>query len=233
MIIHTMPQGSQEWLDARKGKITASEVGEFICTATTATAKKARHALACKKIAERAGAYIAPTFVNDAMKRGTLLESAARQAYCNHKKINTIVEVGFLESNCGYFGASPDGLVENDPEGHGGCEIKCPSGEKHFLYLLDGEVPREYYHQVHMSMAVSGRKWWDFVSWCPSVTGTFIPIFVIREYWNSDTDALLTGLNEMADMVRKYERNVGVIIETQRLAMLETPHIEMKEEEVV
>ena len=233
MIIHKMLQGSQEWLDIRKGKITASEVGEFIVTCTTATAKKARHALACKKIAERAGAYIAPTFVNDAMKRGTLLESSARQEYCNFKGINTIIEVGFLESNCGYYGASPDGLVETDPEGPGGCEIKCPSGEKHFLYLLNGETPREYYHQVHMSMAISRRKWWDFVSWCPSVTDTFIPIFVHRVYWNSDTDAIVTGLAEMADLVRKYERSVGVIIETQRISMSVTKHIAMREEEVI
>jgi hypothetical protein len=233
MIIHTMPQGSQEWLDKRKGKISASEVGEFICTATTATAKKARHALACKKIAERAGAYIAPSFINDAMKRGTMLEASARQAYVDYRGYANVVEVGFLESDCGYYGSSPDVLVETDPEGLGGSEIKCPSGEKHFLYLLNDETPREYYHQVHMSMAVSGRKWWDFVSYCPSVCGTFIPLFVHREYWNSDTDAILVGLNEMADMVRRYERNVGLIVEAQRLAMLETQRLIVREEEVV
>jgi hypothetical protein len=221
MIVHTMPQGSQEWLDARKGKITASEAGEFIVTCTTATAKKARHSLACKKIAERSKAYIAPTFVNDAMKRGTLLEGSARQAYIDYRSYDSIIEVGFLESNCGYYGASPDGLVEVDSEGPGGCEIKCPSGEKHFLYLLNDETPREYYHQVHMSMAISGRKWWDFVSWCPSEADTFIPIFVHREYWNSDTDAILTGLKEMADLVRSYERQVGAIIENLRLQMME------------
>jgi hypothetical protein len=56
---------------------------------------------------------------------------------------------------------------------------------------------------------------------------------VHREYWNSDTDAILTGLKEMADLVRSYERQVGAIIENLRLQMMEAKKIAMMKEEVV
>jgi hypothetical protein len=213
--IHTMPQGTPEWKAARKGKISASEIGEFIISDRTETAKKARRNLALKKLAERADAYIADTFQNAAMKHGHAMEATAREAYRRYRRYapDQIEEVGFCESDCGYFGCSPDGLVNGDVQGLGGVEIKCPSGEKHFAYLFDGNVPRDYYHQVHMSMAVTGRRWWDFVSFCPTTSDTLIPLFVARECWNADTDAILRGLHEMASMVGEYEVHASCIIE--------------------
>lgn len=210
MKIHTMPQGAEEWLAIRKGKISASEAGEFLITATTKAAKGARQNLALKKIAERSGAHMTTTFANAAMKHGNEFEPVARRAYEEHTG-NVVEEVGFLESDCGYYGCSPDGLISHD----GGVEIKCPSGERHFRYLIEDVLPNEYYHQVHMSMAVTGRQWWDFVSYCPSITNTMIPIFVIRVERNADTEKLLNGITETIKEMQMYEAKLYEIARKQ------------------
>ena len=55
MKIHTMPQGTEEWLAIRKGKISASEAGEFLITATTKATKGARQNLALKRLLNAVG----------------------------------------------------------------------------------------------------------------------------------------------------------------------------------
>ena len=63
------------------------------------------------------------------------------------------------------FSCSPDGLVGED----GGLEIKCPLIHTHVEYLLDGKLPTKYVQQVQGSMLISGRKWWDFMSYYPGL----------------------------------------------------------------
>ena len=61
-------------------------------------------------------------------------------------------------------GCSPDGLVGED----GGIEGKCPNPATHPSYLeLVDTPPSEYRWQVQGSMLVTGRPWWDFVSYHP------------------------------------------------------------------
>ena len=71
----------------------------------------------------------------------------------------------------GVAGASPDGLVGDD----GLLEFKCPMAGKHLTYLFRDEVPKDYVLQVQGQLWVTGRKWCDFVSYCPG-----LPIFVKR-----------------------------------------------------
>lgn len=94
------------------------------------------------------------------MRRGKELESAARLAY-QVMTGNLVDEVGFIDhaSICG-LGASPDGLIDDD----GMLEIKCPGTGRHLRHLMEGWIPDEYKTQMATQMAVSGRRWVDFVS---------------------------------------------------------------------
>lgn len=70
--------------------------------------------------------------------------------------------------------ASPDGLVGDD----GLLEIKCPyTIEKSITYMLnvhDGDTLKatapDYYWQVQCQLAVTGRKWCDFVVYDKNLT---------------------------------------------------------------
>jgi hypothetical protein len=60
---------------------------------------------------------------------------------------------------------SPDGIIGDD----GGLEIKARNDEKHFA-LICGDKSDVPYNQIQMSLLISGRKWWDFVSYNPNFT---------------------------------------------------------------
>ena len=94
-------------------------------------------------------------------------EDEARQYYAMATGNN--VDEGKMFAHVDYpmLTASPDGLVGDD----GLLEIKCPyTIEKSVTYMLnvhDGEslkaVMPDYYWQVQCQLAVTGRKWCDFV----------------------------------------------------------------------
>ena len=60
-------------------------------------------------------------------------------------------------------GASPDGYVSDD----GGLEIKCPYQTAIHIETLQKGMPKEHTPQVQGCMWISGRQWWDFVSYDP------------------------------------------------------------------
>jgi putative phage-type endonuclease len=155
-------QGSDEWLQARVGVLTASIFADIITPTKGEIAKKIDDVafnLAVEKITgEREESY-----TNAAMQRGNDLEPIAREAYEQHK-LELVEEVGLMLSDCGNYGYSPDGLIGDD----GLIEIKCPLANTHASYLLSNELPSKYKAQVQGGLFVSGRKWCDFVSYHPS-----------------------------------------------------------------
>ena len=60
--------------------------------------------------------------------------------------------------------ATPDGFVEDHPDGPGLLEIKCPESKTHLATWMARELPEEYFEQVQGQLWVSGRQWCDFVS---------------------------------------------------------------------
>lgn len=113
---------------------------------------------------------------NRAMEHGTLFESMARDMYADKMGYH-VIEVGFVpyEKYPNSAGASPDGLIREEI---GGIEIKSPftleKHMKHFLYQSPEELREEepeYYWQCIMGMLTTGCEFWDFISFCPYVTG--------------------------------------------------------------
>jgi hypothetical protein len=68
---------------------------------------------------------------------------------------------GFITSDDGRIGCSPDGTIGDDC----GLEIKSPQPPAHLKYLIAGVVPPQYLPQVHFSMLVTGFPRWVFVSY--------------------------------------------------------------------
>ena len=162
MIILTDEQGSPEWLASRLGRPSASMFGKLV----TGSGKPSGSAESYinEMIAERLTGRSKPFFTNEHMERGNFLEPEARQAYEFITDFE-VVETGFILDDSQEFGCSPDGLVAND----GGLEIKCPSDSVHVSYLRAGKVPAKYYQQVQGCMMITGREWWDFMSYHPEM----------------------------------------------------------------
>ena len=155
-------QGTPEWLAVRLGVPTASEFDSII------TPKKGDLAAAhetyidrlldeqIRRDAER------PFKGNADTERGHALEPDARALYAFIHDVEP-QQVGFILRDDGLAGCSPDSLIDED----GGLEIKCPDGPQHVGYLRAGTIPDKYKPQVHGCMIITGRKWWDFMSYCP------------------------------------------------------------------
>lgn len=156
MKIHYCEQGSPEWHEHRRGKMTAS------------------HGQAIGNNGRGLDTYIydvvsqlyiinpqIETYTNPDIERGKELEPIAREAY-QFETFNTVEQVGFIEAD-EYVGCSPDGLIDND----GGIEIKCVNNANHFKLIVQGvkAIESKYIWQIQMNMLITDRKYWDYVSY--------------------------------------------------------------------
>lgn len=161
-----LEQGSDSWLDARRGMITASTIGRLITPKTLKPAGNPEsRALIAELAAERITGWSETVYVNADMERGVESEPLARDLYSEHYGI-PVAETGFMvEDNLGgkgfRFGYSPDGLVGDD----GLIEAKAPRAKTHIQTILSGEVPLYNMAQVQAGLLVSGREWLDFLSY--------------------------------------------------------------------
>ena len=172
-----MEQGTDEWHQARLGKVTASRVADVMAkTKTGYGASRANYMadLLVERLSGRPGDY----YQNAAMQWGTEQEPNARAAY-EVMTGNIVVEVGFVPhwavNTLSMAGASPDGLIGDD----GLVEIKCPNTATHVDTLLGQEVPSKYIMQMQWQMACTGRKWCDFISYDPRLPAS-MQLFVKR-----------------------------------------------------
>lgn len=157
-----MEQRSDEWFQARCGKVTASKVADVIAK-TKSGYSAGRASYMAQLIAERLTGQPADSYCNAAMQWGIDTEPFARAAYEFYRD-SEVTEVGFIiHPEIDQSGASPDGLVADD----GLVEIKCPNTATHIDTLLSGKVPRKYITQMQWQMACTGREWCDFVSFDP------------------------------------------------------------------
>lgn len=165
----TTAQRTQEWRQARLGKITASEASKLLTEPKT-NADKAAGVLAqttktylLTKVAELFTG-VSKQFTDAATEWGNNHEAEAVARY-EYLTGNTTYECGFIEMEGFYAGASPDRLVEFD----GLLEVKCPYNSEKFLALMIEPITDhpEYYPQIQFQLMVTGRDWCDFVAYDP------------------------------------------------------------------
>jgi predicted phage-related endonuclease len=167
-------QGSEEWLAARCGLLTASEI-KLIMTPTLKPASNDKErAHLFELLAQRITRYVEPHFVTDDMLRGHADEIEARKLYAE-KYAPVSTDVGFVtNSKWGFkLGYSPDGMVGDD----GLIEIKSRRQKYQVQTLVDGAVPAEYMLQLQTGLLVTERQWVDFISYCGG-----LPMFVLRVF---------------------------------------------------
>lgn len=164
MIRLDVVQGSDEWRAVRAGVLTTS------CFAKLLTKKKLElseqsHDYIARLVAETILGVPLDDVSSGFMERGTDLERKAVLWYEVTRDVETEV-AGFLLRDDRRVGCSPDRLVGED----GGLEIKVPAAHTHCGYLIDPErLVLEYRHQVQGSLWLTGRKWWDLLSYNPEL----------------------------------------------------------------
>jgi len=181
-------QGSDSWINARRGIATASNFSKVVTSTGAASTQASSYAF---QLASELVTEMQEEAYKDAnMQRGNDLEPEAREAY-EQSTLSLVDEVGFIK--CDYYGYSPDGLVDED----GLIEIKCPKQNTHMKYLYNNKLPTEYKAQVQGGLLVTNRKWCDFISYHPSFEHNkrmlIIRVFRDEEY----IECLRNGLEKL------------------------------------
>ena len=188
MQILNIQQGSPEWHDARKLKMTASKaqaIGNSGAGLKTLILELCTDYLSSKE---------KENFSNSHTERGNALEDEARTVYELETR-NTVLQVGFCVYD-NYVGCSPDGFVGED----GLLEIKCPDDKAFLSYIYDRKIKSEYLWQMQMQMLICGRKWCDFVVYNNNFERKF---FCTRiGFDESMSDKLLAGFIEGKTMIK-------------------------------
>lgn len=168
-----MIQGSDEWIAARCGLLTASEM-HLILTPTLKVANndKTRQHL-YELAAQRITRYVEPSYIGDDMLRGVADEILAREAYS--AAYAPVTECGFVTNDQWGFtiGCSPDCMVGDD----GMIEVKSRRQKYQVQTILDMAMPDDYALQVQTALLVTGRAWCDFISYSGG-----LPMVTIRVY---------------------------------------------------
>jgi putative phage-type endonuclease len=149
-----MEQRSDEWFAARGGCVTGSRVADIMADGV------GRKNYMAELVAYRLTGRSEENFTTAAMQRGIDLEMVAIAEY-EMRNFANVEQVGIVyHPTITGFAGSPDGLVGTE----GGLEIKCPNTATHIDTLLNDTIKKGYIIQIQSYMAVTGRAWFDFVS---------------------------------------------------------------------
>jgi len=196
-------QGSAEWLEVRRGKITASRIADVLAVLKKGGEGAGRRNYRIEQIAERLSGRSEDHYVSPEMEWGSEFEPIARSAYeiATESMVDT---VGFvLHPTFDFAGASPDGLVGKD----GGLELKCPKTTTHIKWLMAGVVPEEHQDQCLWNMACCQRQWWDFMSYDPRLPEG-LRVFMVRMPRDDERIA------EIESEVEKFNGEIEAAIES-------------------
>ncbi len=201
-------QGGDEWLAARCGLLTASEMKLILTPSLKPAMNDKERAHLYELMAQRTTRHVEPQYVSDDMLRGQDDEVEARILYDKHYA--KVSDMGFITNNRWGFtlGYSPDGLVGDDGL------IECKSRRQKYQIQTIVEcvtsdiMPDDYVIQVQTGLLVSERKWCDFVSYSGG-----LPMVVIRVFPNEQIqEAIIKAASA-------FEERLAIKMEQYRTAL--------------
>ncbi len=208
-------QGSDEWLEARRGILTASEMKLIITPSNLKPANnKDERAHLYELLAQRITGYAEPQYISDDMLRGMTDEIEARELYAkNYAPVDTI---GFITNDRWGFkiGFSPDGVVGEDGL------IECKSRRQKFQIecILKGEMPDDYLIQVQTGLLVSEREWCDFISYSAG-----LPMITIRVFPDGEIQhCILEAAKIFEDKLKLHEASYYGQLQTPEMRFIKT-----------
>jgi putative phage-type endonuclease len=163
-ILNDLKQGTSEWFDLRKSKITATDAVAIMGVSPW----KTKYQLYQEKKSNST-----PSFVNEGMKSGIELEPLARSLFV--LKTGLFVEPKVVVKD--WAMASLDGI---DPSNKHVVEIKC-SGEKYHQLAMQGKIPDHYYPQLQHQMYVCDVESMDYFSF-DGIDGITVKVKRDEEY---------------------------------------------------
>ena len=193
MKIYNFEQRTPEWIEIKRGKMSASNAETIIANG------KGLETYIYNLMAEYYSSAEKENYINADMQRGIDLEPEAKIEFQFYTGLD-IKEVGCVELN-EYILASPDGLIGDD----GLIEIKCPNDSIYFKLLLSNNIKPEYIAQMQMQMYVTDRQYCYFVSYNPNFEKSLYIKKINRD--EEMIDKLKKGLERGTELIKEIKKN--------------------------
>lgn len=172
---YMMVQYTPEWWETRRGVPTASAF-DRILTPKTRKPSSAQKTYIHDLVGETADLrpnWFSSRPMNPAQRHGLETEPEARRWYTMEYG-RDVQLVGFVCTDDGRLGCSPDGLIDGE---NAGLELKCVQGDTQARYLEEpNELLMDYRCQVHGQLIVCGFEYVDLVSYFPGLDPVVIRV---------------------------------------------------------
>lgn len=157
-------QGTEEWLRARMGMPTASELATVMANGKDGGASKTRRTYMLKLAGEILTGLPMDSYTNAHMERGKAMEEEAREYYL-FVTGSEPTRVGFAVNDDLRCGCSPDSLIGDS----GMLEVKTKQAHLLIELRLKDEFPPEHKAQCQGGLWVLEREWIDLVVYWPGL----------------------------------------------------------------
>ena len=204
LIYARLPDGSTNpaWLDARRGRITASQVHRVMGT------PQVRGTYLLELLTDRIVGKLGEQKVTDAMQEGLDLEPQAGERYEQETGRSLIQGYWVWDEKRG-FGGTPDFIVSDG----GGLQVKCPQPKAalaaRFAAGLGGKWrnEHEYYWQCVAERVLTEEPWWDFLVYCPKLEDVGLDFNLERVPTNKEDDGRLVDavFEANAILIKQYD----------------------------
>jgi putative phage-type endonuclease len=166
-------QGSEEWLAARAGRVTASRLADVLATTKSGYAASRKNYAAQLFVERMTGEPAGNGFVSPEMRWGNDHEPEARALF-EFRYGYTVRQLGLvLHPEWDWAAASPDGLIVPERNNNigikAGVEFKCPNTATHLETIETHKIKSNYYAQMQWNMECTDSDTWFFVSYDPRV----------------------------------------------------------------
>jgi hypothetical protein len=212
----SISEAHEAWVKSRGGRMTASSVWQLFTAKLAQASNETVEKYIMEKVAEYFGAYN-PSFSSAATTWGHKNELEAVEEYekrTGQEVRNKGDQQAFIP-HLEFGGCTPDGLIGQD----GGLQVKCPyNPANHIKYLMLQDQndlklkEHKYYVQVQTELMVTGRKWWDFVSYDPRIEEPKLRLKILRvypdPYFLPTLDAALEDANEKMKTIIEQLKNI-------------------------
>jgi hypothetical protein len=206
MIIHNVEQNTDEWMELRAGKPTASMAASLVTSKGEPSKSMPEYAMQLAADLYAGVAGLDQWRGNAATERGHEMEDRARAYYENTFPDREISRVGFVTDDDEAYGCSPDSLVDDD----GVLEIKCQQAKGHVATLLHykkhGHQLSTHVAQPQAQILIAERDWADLLYWHPE-----LPALLIR--CEPDEKIIVNLRLQIASCIDERDRVIKILNE--------------------
>jgi len=181
MKIIEVEQGTEEWLNLRKGKITGSKLKDIVVIRGNSEKDGFYKLLADRLAIDEA--------YEDPMERGHRLEDDALEMFNTSTRKKAVKSGFWVSEENENMACSPDGVIAKGDKITEAVEIKCLSSGKHLEAWFTKLIPDEYKYQVLQYFIVNENlKTLYFCFYDPRVTVK--PFFYLEVYREHKEDEI-------------------------------------------